>query len=301
MHAFEQYHHSYSPEYSFDEEDIKQEPFMSNIMDSFSAYDPVAFSSAMFTENQQDFKYDMLRSMSQNMHQTHAEAAPSLLSSASASSSTVGSPYCGHAQPVINQYTFANHYLPAIADDSFQYYESSHFDHDAISQDAKLTGPYVGKSADLSSFAPRSSTMPVQEFAPSMPLVSSPLSITATPNSAITSQSKRRRSPDEAVRAASATSVASQKKRSDSAFKSPATPASAYPKSTFPSPNATRMTCPTVISPPQDSFHFSYTYPFSSHQPMQQHGTIPQYDFFSRANGNPTLPNQVFCSSFLTP
>lgn len=275
---------------------------MSNIMDSYPAYDPVVFSSAMFTDGQQDFKYDMLRSMSQNMHQTHAEAAPSLLSSASASSSTVGSPYCGHAQPVVSQYTFANHYLPAIADDSFQYYESSHFEHDAISQDAKLTGPYVGKSADLSSFALRSSTMPVQEFAPSVPLVSSPLSITATPNSTNDVQSKRRQSPDEAAQvASSATSIASQKTRGDSVFKSPTTPASAYPKTMFSSPHATRTTCPAAFPPSQDSFHFSYSYPFSSHQPMQQHGAISQYNFFPRTNGNSTLPIQVSCSSFLVP
>lgn len=305
MHGFEQYPQSYSHQYNFDQEDIKQEPYLSNMMDSYPPYE-------MFPEGQQqDFKYEMLRSMSQSMQQTHADAAPSLHSTASApsvpsaSSSTVGSPYSGHAQPVINQYVYPNQYIngPTILDDSsFQYYESAHFDPEAvISQDAKLNSSFVGKCADLSSFAGRSSTMPVQEFTPTLPRVPSPKAVVAAPSSASNAHppNEQHRDLDGAAQITSFQSVAPQKPQSDSVFKSPTTPASAYPKATFPSPNARRTTCPAPFPSPQSPFHFSY--PSPSLQPMQYSGTYPQYQFFSQTNGNSILPIEASCSSFLLP
>lgn len=301
MLAFEQYPQSYANQYTYNQEDIKQEQY-SDLMDSYPLYD-------MFGDGQQDFKYEMLRSMSQNMHQSHGEAAPSLHSTASApsvpsaSSSTVGSPYSGHAQPVVNQYMYPNQYIngPTILDDSFHYYDSAHYDPEVvISQDAKLNGSFVGKCADLSSFARRSSTIPVQEFAQSVPLVSSPKHMVAAPNSAVTTQSQQYRDLDEVAQTpSSATSAIPPKSHGDSVFKSPTTPASAYPKPTFSSPNRGKTTCPTPSPSSRDSFRFSYTFPPSSQQPMQHNGAYPQYHFFSQTNGNSILPIEASCSYFL--
>lgn len=309
MLAFGQYPQSFPPQFSYHQDEIKEEPFLTDMMEPCPTYDSMGFSS-MFADGQQDFKYEMLRSMSQNIQQTHAEAAPSLLSSTSApslpsaSSSTVGSPYSGHAQPVVNQYMYTNQYMngPAIiCEDSFPYgYESAHYEPEAvISQDAKISGSFVGKSADLSSFARRSSPVPVQEFTPPVPLVSSPAPVAAVPNPSHLSPTKQHRIPDEAAQFATpARGVAPQNSQALGVFKSPTTPASAYPKPSYPSPNARRMTCPDPVQSPQDSFRFSYTYPFSSHQSTQHASGNPQYSFFSQTSGNSILPIEASCSSF---
>jgi len=248
----------------------------------------------------------MMRSMS---HQTHAEAAPSLLSSASApslpsaSSSTAGSPYSGHAQLASNHFMYNNQFItgPAIiCDDSFPYsYESAHFDHEAtIAQDAKLTPPFVGKSAYLSSFVQGSAAKPVQQYLPSEPLVSSPKPISAMPSIPTIFSTKQNQSAENAATQVTsiATSLKSHSSGSNAVFKSPTTPASAYPKT--PSPNVGKATYPSV-KPSRDSFRFSYSFPFSSDSPMSQHGYKPHYNLLSHSDGNFTLPIETSCSSFL--
>lgn len=138
-----------------DEDQIKHEQFDPNLMDSYPTFNSIPLPTDMFGTAQQDFKYEMLRSVSQSsFQQIHAETAPSLLSSASvpslpsASSSTVGSPQSGFAQPVSNQYIYANQFNAQptiICDDSYPYaYESSHFDHEAaLGQEGKINVPFV--------------------------------------------------------------------------------------------------------------------------------------------------------------
>ena len=139
MVTFEQYT-TYQPEFLFDQEEIKQEPFEM----SYSTFDSLPMPDNMFG-NQHDFKYEMLRSTSQSSHyQAYADAAPSLLSSnsvpslPSASSSTVGSPHSGYAQPVSNGFLYSHHFgtQPAImCDDGYSYgYHSTHFDHEALAE-----------------------------------------------------------------------------------------------------------------------------------------------------------------------
>lgn len=242
---------------------------------------------------------------------THAEAAPSLLSSASApsipsaSSSTVGSPYSSHAQLASNPFLYNSQFVtgPAIiCDDSFPYgYDSAHFEHEAtVGQDAKLNASFVGKCADLSSFAQRSTAMPVQEYLPSEPLVSSPKPIIAFPEATTTLSSKQNPSADDDA-AAQVSSIASNSKshssRSDAIFKSPTTPASAYPKNS--PPNAKR-TIRASAEQPKDSFRFSYSFPSSSSSPMPQRGYKPQFNFFSQSHGSSIPPIEASCSSFLS-
>lgn len=280
---------------------------MPNAMGSYANFDSIPFTSEMFTTGQQDSKYEMVRSISQNsMQQINAEAAPSLLSSASApsipsaSSSTVGSPYSGHAQLVPNPFLYSNQFItgPAIiCDDSFAYgYESANFDHEAtIGQDTKLTAPFVGKCADPSSFAQRSTAVPIQEYLLSVPLVSSPKPIISVPEATTTLPSKQNRSADGS--GAQVRSVASSSKsHSNAVFKPPTTPASAYPKTS--SPNARRMTCPSA-EPRKDSFCFSHSFPFSIESSMPKHGSKPRYSVFCQTNGNFTPPTEASCSSFL--
>lgn len=280
---------------------------MPNAMGSYANFDLIPFTSEMFTTGQQDSKYEMVRSISQNsMQQINAEAAPSLLSSASApsipsaSSSTVGSPYSGHAQLAPNPFLYNNQFItgPAIiCDDSFAYgYESANFDHEAtIGQDTKLTAPFVGKCAGPSSFAQRSTAVPVQEYLLSVSLVSSPKTITSVPEATSTLPSKQNRSADGS--GAQVRSVASSSKsHSNAVFKPPTTPASAYPKTS--SPNARRMTCPSA-EPRKDPYCFSHSFPFSTESSMPQHGSRPRYSFFCQTNGNLTPPIEASCSSFL--
>lgn len=266
-------------------------------------YESASFATDMFTNGQQEFKYDMMRSISQNsMQQSHGDIAPSLLSSNSAaspsSSSTAGSPYSSHAQPVSTQAMYPNHYI-TVCDDSYPYgYETAHYDNDAaIGQDAKLTAPFVGKCADLSSFAQRSTAMPVQECIPPAPLVSSPKPI-ATPSESASSppSTKRHRSSDDAAQVtAKVSKPKSSHTGSNTVFKSPTTPASAYPKSS--SPNARRTTLPSQVELSHSSFPFSYSHPSVPIPSMSQHGGQSQYNFFSQTNGNFIPPIEASCLS----
>lgn len=306
MHNFEQNPQSYNSQFGFDQEEIKQEQFLPSSMDS---YPPHEFSSDIFNNAAQDFKYEMLRLMSQSsMQQATAEAVPSLLSSASApsvpsaSSSTVGSPYSSHAQPITNQYIYANQYFPdptKFCDDAFTYgYESAHFDHEAtFVQELKTTGPFVGKCADLSSSVRGSAAMPVQEYLSSVPLVLSPKPIHTIPEDTAASSCKRARSYDGATHiSVPVTSSGAQRQRGDELFKPPATPASAYSKmlsNSSPSANS-------VCFSSQTKKPFQLSYPFSPlQQPMQQHGRNAQYNLICQSYGILLPSSEPSCSSFL--
>lgn len=122
-----------------------------------------------------NFKFEMARSLSNNsMTQQSHEYPPALLSSGSigsTSSSTVGSPYSGHAAmvPVAETYHISQPCLsqPTIfCDDSMPQEYSSVHDLTFPDQDNKLVVPYasLGKSADLSSFVEAISMFPIELF-----------------------------------------------------------------------------------------------------------------------------------------
>jgi len=274
---------------------------MGNAMGPYNYFHSIPSTTEMFTYRQQE----MMRSMSQNsMQQFNVEAAPSLLSSTSApsvpsaSSSTVGSPYSGHAQLAPNSFLYNNNFItgPAIiCDDSFAYgYESANFDHEAIiGQDTKSSSPFVGKCADLSSFAQRSTGVLVQEYLSSVPLVSSPEPTVSITKAASTSLSKRVGSADGS--SAQIRSIAfSSKSQSNAVFKSPTTSASAYSKTC--SSHARTMTCPPS-EPRKDPFWFSYSFPFSTESSLPQHDFKHRCSFLYQPGWDLTSPVGASCPS----
>ena len=307
MSAFEQYPYTYHSRFTFDQdqEERKGLPYTANTLGTHATFETIPVTSEMFSTGQQEYNYGLMRPISQNsMHHSHAEAVPSLLSSTyapsipSASSSTVGSPYSGHAQLAPNPFLYNNQFItgPAIiCDDSFAYgYESAHFDHEAtIGQSAKLTAPFVGKCADLPSSVHRSTAILVQECLPSVPLVSSPKPISAAAEATTTLSSA-----DAAGARVTSTATISKfhGRPSNAVFKSPSTPASVYPKTS--SPDARRMSPPSAETQ-KDPFHFSYSCPFSLESSMPQHCSKAQYNLLSQANGNCLPLVETSCPSLL--
>ena len=278
--------------------------------DSFPEYNSIPVSASMFPDGHPEFKYEMLRTMTENnMQQTHSEVAPSLFSSASlpsASSSTIGSPYSGHALPVSDQMIYSAsqyHSNPTIVyDDQFPHgFESAHFDIEAqLEQEPKLTGSFVGKYADLSSLVKRSSTTSAQELPSPMPPVSSPEPINGPKKCVPALPFNSSRSVDDAARAAVISTMSKSQPKDNLIFKSPAMPASAYPKSSFISSPIARRSPPVQHSssdiqrtqkpcPP----HF-----VPSMLPMQQYASDASFYVFAQASGNFTPPFEDSCSSY---
>ena len=266
-------------------------------------YHSLPYTSDVFNSDQQQLKYEMLRSMSHgSMQHTRPEAAPSLLSShsapslPSASSSTVGSPYLNHAMPVTTAGMYTDSYAanPMIIQDDFQYaFESTHYDHESSAGHCKL-GPFVGKSAaDLPLSAKRSTTIPVQECSPSLPLVSLPIPINAQLEASANIDRRSNLDDDGGRRIKAAKSCIDKSKTFDGiVFKSAITPASAYSKMSLP---ITKRT-----SKPQNSLGFTYTYPFMPGPTMFQRGYNSQSHFFPSSNGNFLPPVEAPCSSFFS-
>lgn len=210
----------------------------------------------MYSNNQSDLKYDAFRSISQNsFRQTHSDQAPSLHSPASGpslaspSSSTVGSPSLNHAMPV-SQSMYPHEYVlgPAIVDDSYSYaYESGHFDHESAFRQTKFGVPFVGKSADLSSFVTLSTVKASPTFM-SLSLSNSEI----IPNA--TAPNQKRASESSGASDSTTNPLGAQQTQRDLVFKFPTTPASAYAKSSV--LNVTRCTAP-ASAPFLSQFSFS--------------------------------------------
>lgn len=239
------------------------------------------------------------------MQQTHPDIAPSLLSSLpSASSSTVGSPYSGHAQlasnPMLMNSASQFGENPTIYDNEFPHaYETAHFDHESFFQESKMTGISVGKCADLSTFAQRSSTMPALDLLSPVNLVSSPIYI-KNPDEPSSLLPRQASSSDDNLKAAVPSAIAICWPRQNAVFKSPTTPASAYSKasSIFSTP-ATRAASLQQSSETQDTEQqLSYNL-MSSVCPVVPFGNYPQSHFFSKSSGNFGPPFELSCSSFL--
>lgn len=294
MLLYEPYHHAFQQHFAFDSE-VKEEDYISSITD-FS-YESMPFGIDMFSTERQENKHDMIRSTSQgSLQQMHPEAAPSLLYAASApsipsaSSSTVGSPYLSHTLPVPAPSMYENYMSgPAIlCDDTIFGYDASHFDHEAtIGQDAKLATSFVGKSADLTVFAQRSSTMHVQKCLPIEPLVSSPSPIDV-PSEVVFTMPERKL--DVASQDARASEIQDR-----TLFKPPTIPASAYPKVT--SPRTRRTMFPMQPEPALISYNLCCSPSLSScpNTPVLDYDS--QYNFFSHLVGNFLPPTDASCPS----
>lgn len=307
---FEQYPQSFDAQFPYHQDERKREQYLPTMMDSFPEYNSMPINAAMFADGHQEFKYEMLRTMSENsMQQTNPNAAPSLHSSASlpsASSSTVGSPYSGHAQPVSNQMMYSAsqyHSNPTIVyDDQFPHaFESAHFDLEAHfgQHESKLTGPFVGKCADLSTFVKRSSTLPARELLSPVTLVSSPTPISDLDERVPAFPPKRDRSGDDAARVAVTPTTSISQPKDNTIFKSPTTPASAYPRApSVSSPTARRTTFFQQPTPHSQGIEQPFScLPISLTPPMQQYGGGAQFNFFSQTSGNFIPPIEASCSS----
>jgi hypothetical protein len=310
--------------YSSDENTSIHPPYPGLDMDSFNYSDsttgfhPLPFSyfdnPGMFASAPaQSMKPQMTRTISNNsaMHQYHhsSDAAPGLISSAS--SSTVGSPYSGplHTDSMYNHNDAFNTellshglgLLPTIVNQDSYTHEFAGFEPELPIGHDKLNGNFVGESADLSSSLKRSTTFPCpinrnsQSVSPATPLNPSPELLTA--NTPTLEQIPVLTHPTSFVpvnRCASLPVSIPQHPSVEPVFKSPTTPASAYPRTPsayspldrrVPSHGA-QLTAP--VQQPQPAV------PLPA-QPMRQHGNHFQSHFFAQSSGNFMPPLETSC------
>jgi hypothetical protein len=212
--------------------------------DSRLIYDTM--HSAPLYSSDADYEYNTKSQMRRSASSNSSFIAPGLMPSAdhdssrSASSSTVGSPYSGHMQMAAQQDSFnayAMHGLgvtPAIVGQDFQH-DYNHLPENELlgwasfAESQKING--IGMSADLSYTQHRSSTvrLPISQPSNSSPIAS--CSTTSTSPEQLTIDTVL----DCVSHASPPTAVQSRASHSppcahENLFKSPTTPASAYPK-----------------------------------------------------------------------
>ena len=311
--------------------------------DSIPSFSPLPYSvyehpSFYLDTPAEGFKSEMHRSSSLSgslkpaSHHS-SELAPSTFSSASghsitsASSSTVGSPYSGHAHSFSHQESWVNSneglgLSPAIVSQEgyYQGFVGADLDSElAFGSHDKLSDDYVGKSANFSSTRKRSdnlfrgknsqSPVPLQT---SLASSSSPErltidSILERAKSSSTAQSPR--SFDSSHVTAIDDNQRSQSLKSINVFKSPTTPASACPR-----PSRVATTSSVLASLPADhpSFHPEQTNMPHAPMPTHQQGGQFQDHFFAQSSGSfmpplesscvfPWNSNPVSCSSAFNP
>jgi hypothetical protein len=304
----------------YDLEQSIQAPYPGLTMDSYDAVDPmVSFQPNLYSyfDNPPMFATAPMP-IKQELHQLH-EMPPALVSSASApsiasaSSSTVGSPYSGPSHTISSQDGYDHNgtsyglgVMPTIVN------------HEAFSQDIlghsmeselsfhghdKLSDSYVGEYADLSSSRNRSSmvTINAPQSDPSCSYQCAPLTTSPELLSVNTFLAQGAIQPPPATSSSVLTSLAhspaTEISHSTPTFKSPTTPASArprYPKATFPSVNAR----------PSSSSSSSQTTP-SRPKHMLAHDSLAfqppvnrfQSHFFAQSSGNFIQPLETSCSS----
>lgn len=301
MKAFDSFSQSFNNHFSYQQNTIKQEQYLP-MMDSFPDYNHMAWNNAYFTGSDQDFKLDMMRSMSGNaMNNTHSDVAPSLHSTTSlpsASSSTVGSPYSGHAQLVSNTTIQYGGNPTIVYDTDFPHaYETAHFDHESFFQEPKMAGISVGKSESLSALSQTSSIMPVSEFPTAMNFVPAQANNLVEPYSQPLVQAQME---IEQPKVTSVPAPSNAYSRGDAVFKSPTIPASAYPRisSILPSPTMRTIAAEQLSQSPEsrDYSLCNSELPLPSILPSANYA---QNQFFSQSSGNFLPPIEAFCSSFL--
>ena len=281
----------------------------------FSYYE----NPSLFVEAPQNtFDYETRSHSSHSSHQQILhDFPPSLLSSASgpsiasASSSTIGSPYSVHAQTVSSQDTWRSHhglgFDPAIVNHEVfpPEYVGAGIDPElSFATSDKLHGSFVGECADLSSFQKRSSNFPVTVSSSSLSIPHQ-VRITASPEPLSIDSILDRASAASAAERGSANLIRdgppgpiirenSSVLPSGGVFKSPTTPASAQVRinsstahasvhaASYP-PTATRMSRTPQQSTP-------------SSPPTQQHGNHFQTNFFAQSSGSFMPPLESSCS-----
>lgn len=303
-----------------------QAPYPDLHMDSFHLYEPMAsfhplpFSyydnpSLFATALAQPMKPQMPRTTSSDAisymaPQNSCDVAPGLASSAS--SSTVGSPYSGpmHSDSFHNvaetsdsdAFSQGLGLLPTIVrQDTYNHdFVGASFDAELPMGHDKMNSDFVGESADLYSLQKRSSTFsyPInrvtRSVSPATALSRSPELLTA--NGPIIAADHvfaltHPASIGPVSRSSSLPTSVPLQQFAEPVFKSPATPASAYPKT------------PSVHSPVEQRLHAhgaqSTNTPKQQYppQPMLQHGGPFQHHFFAQSSGNFMPPLETTCSS----
>ena len=289
----------------------------------FSYYE----NPALFVEApQKTFDYE---SRSPSTHSSHQQPShdfpPSLLSSASgpsiasASSSTIGSPYSSHAQTTLTQDTWSSHhglgFDPAIAN-----HEVFHTEYLGAGIDPELSfatadkvqGSFVGECADLSSFPKRSSSFPLRVSSSSLS-VPYHVRVTASPEPLTIDSILDRASAASAVKSESPNLLREgapgpiRRENSvvlpgDNVFKSPTTPASAHCRNAY-SRSPTAHASVHAASYPPAAPHVLPTHqqpqpPRTSSPPPQQHGNHFQNHFFAQSSGSFLPPLESSCSCY---
>lgn len=285
----------------------------------FSYYE----NPSLFVEAPQKLFDQEFRSPSS--HSSHQQASldcpPSLLSSASgpsvasASSSTIGSPYSVHAQTVpsqdnwnsqhglgfdpatIHHEVFASEYVGAGIDPELSF---------AVNE--KTHGSFVGEWADLSSFQKRSSSFPVSISASSLSIPHQvrvtaspePLTIDSILDRASAASAVERGSPN-LTRGGLSGPIRRENSlalSSDGVFKSPTTPASANPRAKSPTAHTSihAASYPPAASRVHNSQQLSPQSSPSSPPTPQQHGHNFQTHFFAQSSGSFMPPLESSCS-----
>lgn len=241
-----------------------------------------------------DYDYNTKLQMRRSASSNSAFIAPGLMpstdhdSSRSASSSTVGSPYSGHMQMAAQQenyHAYTMHGLgvtPAIVGQDGFHHEYNHLPENellgwASFADSQKINNGIGMSADLSYTQHRSSTarLPISQPSNFSPIASFPSFSTSPEQLAIDTVL------DRASHASPSPAVPSRASHSphcahDSLFKSPSTPASAYPK-----PPVHALSPIGQSAPMQQS-------PISSAGSFQTH-------FFAQSSGSFMPPIETSC------
>jgi hypothetical protein len=326
MLAIEHSHQQHRFTQPFGYESGFHDSYVDTSMNSYSTFEPIhSFASLPYStyENPsfymdtppEGFKSEMQRSSSltgslKPASHHSSELPPSTLSSASghsipsASSSTVGSPYSGHAHSFSHQESWVNSNdglgLGSALVNQDAYY------HGFVGTDLesglafggphdKLSGNFVGECANISSARKRSGSLFPGKFSQSpVPLQSSlasssspePLTIDAIlerANGSSTTQSPR---PQGSSQVTSIDNERSQSVKPTNLFKSPTTPASARPRTP-----KVATTLPAAISLPAD--HPSLM-PHASTPSHHQAGQF-QNHFFAQSSGSFVPPLESSC------
>jgi len=312
MLAFEHPHRETLFQRSYSSSGNVEAPYPDLDMNSFHLYEPVAnFHPLPFSyyDNPnlfapapaQPMKSQMARpapsdTISYIHPQNSCDVAPGLASSAS--SSTVGSPYSGpmHSDSIHNaaepcdsdNFSQGLGLLPTIVQqDSYnQDFVGAGFDAEMPMVHDKMNSNFVGESADLSSLQKRSSTFsyPInrvsQSVSPATPLSSSPELLTANGPVSGADPLAHPISFVPVNRSSSLPTAVPFQHFAEPVFKSPTTPASAYPKT------------PSVHSPVEQRLH---AHGAQSTNTPQHRGQF-QHHFFAQSSGNFVPPLETTCS-----
>jgi hypothetical protein len=305
-------------------------------MNSYSAFEPIhsfthlpysTYESPSFYMDTplEGFKSEMQRSSSSTgslkpaSHHS-SELPPSTLSSASghsipsASSSTVGSPYSGHAHSFPHQESWINPNeglgLGSALVNQEAYYQGF-VGTDLDSELAfgrphdKLSDDFVGECTNISSTRKRSDSLFPGKFSQSPVPLQSSLASSASPepltidaileraNSSSTSQSPR---PQASSQVTSIDNERSQSLKPPNLFKSPTTPASACPRT-----SKVATTPPAAINQPADRPSLrpgDTSLPHASTPSHHQAGPF-QNHFFAQSSGSFVPPLESSCVFFL--